>query len=665
MGGALLGGALSTTLSTLTKTPKPETSKLIQPTPTQINRQDTAQIQSKVTRPSIDQQHRDHFAQATPEYTGGMEGARARQAKTAVIQAQAQVNAAQKKLDAAEHARSAATPTLPEGVTLTDPRSMTGPVWQSYLTAVKDRSAADIAAKAGSGELFDAKEALGHAQAQKAELDRERELLADVSTSQWDQRIRDQYATPDQYGRVSDMEVRSQKIKAKKGMVQAERDHVKEKMDAAQRILFAEQDNAGDYWDPTHPTKRYAEAWRDYQTAKDRLDELDGELNELSNLDYPARNESAFGRMATDPEASKQYVSAAKVKEDQQKLNKVIGYYQRGQGGSSEEYERISKIREELAQNYGLSEGAIIAYVGGYEPYDGQASVQQIVARINTLLSAHETALEEKDGEKTGYDFHDQYGYEQRLESQQGAAKRADEAAKFAREHPVISTASTVPVQFLTPSDLFSFDPGKGKPGDVGYIPPDTSNMVSTNYVQTVRGAISSDLERDTDMEFMGQNVAAFLYNANMSMADSAAAVSVLGPGSVYLMGTNAAVTTVKNVADSGGTTEQAVKLGIVAGIAEVLFDKIPVERLLEERTVSEWREMLTLQLTKRGIKCSEEMLTEGANILAEIAVLGRSSDYAKAVDRYQRDGKSESQAKQQAFLDMLGRVGGAGMGGL
>ena len=48
--GGLLGGALSASLSALTKPPEPEAPKLSQPTPTQINRQDAAQIKEQ-TRP--------------------------------------------------------------------------------------------------------------------------------------------------------------------------------------------------------------------------------------------------------------------------------------------------------------------------------------------------------------------------------------------------------------------------------------------------------------------------------------------------------------------------------------------------------------------------------------------------------------------------------------
>lgn len=619
---------------------------------------------------------RDHFAQTHPEYTGGVEGARTRQANTAVVQAQSQVNAAQKKLEAAEANLTPpalrATPpivggakggALPEGVSVADPRSMTGPVWQSYLAAAKDQAKADQAVKKAKGTLKDAEEALGYAQTQKADLDRERELLADVSTSRWDQLIRDKYADTDVSGVVSEEEVRSQRIKAKKGMLQAAMSKARGEMDAASQRLTAYDYGVRYQEDGAQVSREELDAA--YQAAKAEYDKLEADLNWLSRRDYSARNESGFERLATDQEAAGKYADAAKVKEDQQKLYEVIGYYQKGQGGSPEEYERISKMREELLKDYGLSEASIAAYVGGYEPYSGEASVQQVMERMDALLSTQKEALAQTEGRKAGYDFEDLYGYQQRVEKQQEAAQLAEENAKFAREHPVMSSVGTVLASPLQAVDLLNMDWGKGKPGDVGYVPPDTSGMAVTNFIQTVRGTIAQDLERNTDWELWGQNVPAFLYNTGMSMADSALAVSTLGTGSVYLMGLNSAVNTAKEVVDNGGTTQQALKLGLASGAAEILFEKFSVDSLLKPRTAQDWRDVLKQYVVQQGlVELSEEALTETANILAEVSILGQSSDYAKAVEGYRRAGDSEATAKQKAFLDMAGRVGWAGAGG-
>ena len=629
---------------------------------------------------SRDAKRRENFAKNHPEMTGGMEGARTRAANTAVVMAQAQVNATQAKVDEArkrldeEKAKrgyTQASTYLTGGVVAPVAPYATGPQ-AAHLKNLEqdwqqDRKMVGLSddLRQAKGKLYDANKALIHAQNQKSELDRERELLAEVSTPQWNQRIWDRYAKSDQYGRVSDMEVRSQKIKAAKGMVQLEMKEFQREMDEASEIMEREWGEAGGFLNPDHPSQKYRDAQKRYSVAKESYDRLAVDLNDLSRMDYSARNESSFERMAADPSAAEQYVSATKVLEDQQKLYEVIGYHQKGGGGSPEEYERISQMEAELLQDYGLSEAAINAYVGGYAPYDGETSVGQVMERMNTLLSDHQKALEETDGEKTGYDFQDQYGYEQRLQRQEEAAKRARENAQYAREHPVLSSVGTVLVYPFQAADIVNFDPGKGNPGDVGYIPPDTSGMALTSAIQTIRGTIASDLERNTDWELFGRNIPAFLYNTGMSMADSALAVSTLGTGSVYLMGMNAAVNTAKDVVDNGGTTDQALKLGLTAGAAEILFEKVSVENLLKPRTAEGWREVLTRYVLKQGgIELSEEALTETANIFAEMAVLGNSSDYAKAVNRYQGEGKTESQAKRQAFLDMLSRIGWAGAGG-
>ena len=96
-----------------------------------------------------------------------------------------------------------------------------------------------------------------------------------------------------------------------------------------------------------------------------------------------------------------------------------------------------------------------------------------------------------------------------------------------------------------------------------------------------------------------------------------------------------------------------------------MLFETVSVEHLLKPKTAQGWRDVLTkVVLTQGGIELSEEALTETANILAEVSILGQSSDYAKAVDRYRKAGDSEATAKQKAFLDMAGRVGWAAGGG-
>lgn len=56
---------------------------------------------------------RDHFAKNHPEYTGGLEGARTRAAKTAVVQAQTQVDAAQKKWNEVTLEKPSVLPSTP------------------------------------------------------------------------------------------------------------------------------------------------------------------------------------------------------------------------------------------------------------------------------------------------------------------------------------------------------------------------------------------------------------------------------------------------------------------------------------------------------------------------------------------------------------------------
>ena len=54
----------------------------------------------------------------------------------------------------------------------------------------------------------------------------------------------------------------------------------------------------------------------------------------------------------------------------------------------------------------------------------------------------------------------------------------------------------------------------------------------------------------------------------------------------------------------------------------------------------------------------------EIANILSDAAILGAQSDFSTAVEQYRAQGMSESEAKKQVFMDLIGQVGWAAAGG-
>lgn len=176
--------------------------------------------------------------------------------------------------------------------------------------------------------------------------------------------------------------------------------------------------------------------------------------------------------------------------------------------------------------------------------------------------------------------------------------------------------------------------------------------------------SISKNIEKNTDWNLFGQNVASFLYQTGMSVADSAAQIAAFGNGAVFLMGASAASNQAKNVIERGGSNSQAFWGGLAAGAAEALFEKISVDRLLKPKSITGWKSLLKETVKQAGVEASEEMLTEIANILSDSAIMGESSDFSVSVKAYQEQGLSESEAKKKAFLECIGQVAWAGAGG-
>ena len=63
-------------------------------------------------------------------------------------------------------------------------------------------------------------------------------------------------------------------------------------------------------------------------------------------------------------------------------------------------------------------------------------------------------------------------------------------------------------------------------------------------------------------------------------------------------------------------------------------------------------------------MEASEEGAPEIANILTDAAIMGESSNFSISVENYKAQGMSESEARKQAYLDMIGQVGWAAAGG-
>lgn len=221
---------------------------------------------------------------------------------------------------------------------------------------------------------------------------------------------------------------------------------------------------------------------------------------------------------------------------------------------------------------------------------------------------------------------------------------------------------------------------GNGRPIDWN-----TDAMALANTANTIRGFVSEDLEKKFQTEILGTNVASFLYQTGMSMADSGviAGLSLIGvPAAASLLSGSAAFSSAQEAKQRGGTDAQALGYGLAAGIAEGLFETVSLEALTENlvgglstaaaretggKKILKILESAGLQMLTEG---SEEVATSIANRISDDVIMGDRSSYNTAVREYMASGMSENEAKKKAaedwLTDLLGDfLGGALSGGI
>lgn len=395
---------------------------------------------------------------------------------------------------------------------------------------------------------------------------------------------------------------------------------------------------------PTEPYtgQRYRTAEEAYRARQD----YDRQLAELRNRYYQEENEQQRARLAED--ASMQ-ASFARADEIRGALNRIQTLEQtRAAAPGPVTEDAVNQAVREIAGQYGLS--------------------REDSRNLTTVRKALEAQLlEETDRiSAAGYDYERMTEYQKRQERAAEAERQRQQTEAWADEHPVLASLASVGASALQAVDIPRLiATGGGSEDDLRtYTPADPNAAIISNFVTGVRDTVSKKIEKSTDWELFGQNVASFLYNTGMSIGDSASQVALLGPWATYLMGASAASQQAVNVLERGGSNSQAFWGGLAAGAAEAVFERFSIEKLLEAKTINSVKDLLRATAQQAGTEASEEMLTEIANILSDTAIMGESSDFEQLVTQYQLMGMDEDEARKQAYLDSVAQVVWAGVGG-
>lgn len=168
-----------------------------------------------------------------------------------------------------------------------------------------------------------------------------------------------------------------------------------------------------------------------------------------------------------------------------------------------------------------------------------------------------------------------------------------------------------------------------------------------------------------------------FLYDTGMGTLDFAATAPFGEVASLAIMGTNAFANTAREASAKGATTDEAFALGLISGAAEVLTEKVGLERLygqIGSKSSKPIRQALTEAAKSMFAEGTEEVVSEVVNTVADLLIMGDKSDLGQAKKEYMAQGLSESDAKKQALGDWLrdgllmsyagGAVGGLMMSG-
>ncbi|WP_293969154.1 hypothetical protein [uncultured Ruminococcus sp.] len=244
------------------------------------------------------------------------------------------------------------------------------------------------------------------------------------------------------------------------------------------------------------------------------------------------------------------------------------------------------------------------------------------------------------------------YKYYKREREEQETVEQNQILTDYSEEHPVLGSLASMGLNtYGSIEDTVKYAGAgidKAFGGD-GYINPDSTNVAKA---QVIREKVSED------MDGLGK----FFYNTGMSIGDNIARMPLLAlPGgeamSLALAGTSAGVSSANDVINSGGSIESALWTGAAAGTAEVVFEKISLDKLIDLRkqgTESVFRAVVN-QMKTEGL---EEVGTDIANAITDRIINGDMSQLALQYQNYIAQGYSEEEAKKQIAVDFASQLG-------
>lgn len=159
--------------------------------------------------------------------------------------------------------------------------------------------------------------------------------------------------------------------------------------------------------------------------------------------------------------------------------------------------------------------------------------------------------------------------------------------------------------------------------------------------------------------------VGTFAYQTGMSMADFLLTTTITGgnqAAALSVMGSGAAADTTLAAKKRGLEDWQAFTLGTVAGLAEVLTEKVSLDKLFDADLLADGS--LKYILGNAFAEGSEEVASSTVNLLADIIVSKDESEWMQSINAYIAEGLTQEQAFARAMADQALSMGVDFLGG-
>lgn len=368
----------------------------------------------------------------------------------------------------------------------------------------------------------------------------------------------------------------------------------------------------------------YKETIGKYEDEKARRD---AEQQVADSKAYQEKRNTTIGDLPEGAvELINQYNWSSQLYTNTQVLGSITGYIDQGELMQWEA--SMQDAREKLINDYGISEselGKVLQY--GKEIKD-EADTQQMQQQIRDDVAEH----------PVGYGtFYSVLDIPMSLGAGLSAMTERVNARNYADKDAPINTSS--------------------------------SAFAATNFINATEQAVNEQIDNPA-----GQ----FVYNVGMSTAKSALSAALGGQVTGALGLTGKAATVVGNIVTlpqfgssayaetlqqdqaKGISKENATKHAAAAGIGEMLFEVVSLDKVWEiagRSGKATAKQVIKDTLVQAGIEGSEEGATDIFDRIADDIINGDLSDYNMSVSGYVEQGYSEEEARELASKDFYAEV--------